>query len=424
MYPPYHHEPKWRIPVATITFKGYDPQSLELFTHFAVHVASALGIPTSKPYALPKQRRLWTVLKSPFIFKKAQENFERITHSRGVKAWDADIEIVNLWTAMLREHAMPGVGMRVVKWTRMEIGGGGQSLKDVEGEIRGVFRTENADRVKRLGEKIVETELANESTTEEWHAERPSEENKAEAKLVEENRTEVQPTNQPSETQLAETQPVEVQPVKVTVKEDKLVDAQSAEKPSEEQLAKAQLAEIQSAEKMAEEQPSLAQATKVKLADGNGMEEKIVEAWPVEVQSAEERTTEATGVPHVEDQPLENTQAEENIAEGQPVEVLPAKGMRTEESTEVILAELQQVEVKIAEMQPAEITLAKTVAEVNHADIKSADLNYAEVAEAQSAEGQLRNGKVTGGTGGTSADRGNPGSGPEPSENFIILGSN
>jgi ribosomal protein S10 len=127
VYPPYHHEPKWRIPVATITFKGYDSQALELFTHFSVHVASALGIPTSRVYALPKQRRLWTVLKSPFVFKKAQENFERITHSRGIKAWDADMEIVNVWMAMLRQHAMPGVGMRVVKWTRMEVGGGSKA---------------------------------------------------------------------------------------------------------------------------------------------------------------------------------------------------------------------------------------------------------------------------------------------------------
>jgi small subunit ribosomal protein S10 len=160
MYQPIHHKPQWRIPVATITFKGYDTERLTLFSHFAVHVASALGIPTSKVYALPKQRRLWTVLRSPFIYKKAQENFERITHSRGVKAWDAHPEIVTKWAQMLRVHAMPGVGMRVVRWTREEIGGGSSELKKVEGKLEEFERGDHVERVRRLGEKIIETELA------------------------------------------------------------------------------------------------------------------------------------------------------------------------------------------------------------------------------------------------------------------------
>lgn len=160
-YPPVYHEPQWRIPVATITFKGYDTERLALFTHFAVHVASALGIPTSKVYALPRQRRLWTVLKSPFVHKKAQENFERITHSRGVKAWDADPRVVNLWTHVLSEHAMAGVGMRIVRWTRMELGGGMSELKKVEEMLeRRDEQVGDGEKVRRVGEKILETESA------------------------------------------------------------------------------------------------------------------------------------------------------------------------------------------------------------------------------------------------------------------------
>lgn len=161
LYPPIHHKPQWRIPVATITFRGYDIERLGLFAHYAVHAASALGIPTSKVYPLPKRRRLWTVLKSPFIFKKAQENFERITHSRGVKAWDAHPDIVSLWTKLLRTHAMPGVGMRVVRWTREEVGGGAAELKQVEKKLKELFkRKADAERVRQLGDKIVEKELA------------------------------------------------------------------------------------------------------------------------------------------------------------------------------------------------------------------------------------------------------------------------
>lgn len=171
LYPPVQHEPTYRIPAATITFKGYDSQSILLFSHFAIHAASALGIPTSKVYALPKRRRLWTVLRSPFVNKKAQENFERITHSRGVKAWDATPEIIDLWAALLRRHAMPGVGMRVVRWRREEIGGGAKGVREVEERAREVFNSKkhvgDAERVKRVSEEIIQKELeaAQQATT-------------------------------------------------------------------------------------------------------------------------------------------------------------------------------------------------------------------------------------------------------------------
>jgi small subunit ribosomal protein S10 len=165
MYQPLHHKPQWRIPVATITFQGYFPERLMLFTHFAVHAASALGIPTSKVYALPKQRRLWTVPKSPFVHKRSQENFERITHSRGIKAWDADPLTIDMWTYLLGSYAMAGVGMRVVRWSRMEVGGGGTELKKVHQVLDDVLKRTDAnmrdgDKVRRLGEQIVEKELA------------------------------------------------------------------------------------------------------------------------------------------------------------------------------------------------------------------------------------------------------------------------
>jgi small subunit ribosomal protein S10 len=165
LYPPIYHEPRWRIPVATIIFRGYNTERLELFTHFAVHVASALGIPTSKVYPLPKRRNLWTVPRSPFVHKKSQENFERITRSRGVKAWDAHPDVVNLWRQMLMSHAMAGVGMRIVRWTRMELGGGASELKKVQEKFRDLSKQTNekvsdSESVRRVGEEIVKTELA------------------------------------------------------------------------------------------------------------------------------------------------------------------------------------------------------------------------------------------------------------------------
>ena len=77
-------------------FRSFHPRLLDFFVHFASHAAAALGVPVSKPVHLPTERRLWTVLRGPFVHKKSQENFERKTHRRAVKAWDAHPDAVDM----------------------------------------------------------------------------------------------------------------------------------------------------------------------------------------------------------------------------------------------------------------------------------------------------------------------------------------
>ncbi|KDQ52556.1 hypothetical protein JAAARDRAFT_198191 [Jaapia argillacea MUCL 33604] len=158
---PLYHPRTHNIPVAVLQFRSYFPELLDLYMHFAAHAAGALGIPISKPVKLPTQRSLWTVIKSPFIFKKSQENFERRTRKRAIKAWDADEEVVDKWVKYLERHALAGVGLRVVKWERAPVGVGEKKLKSVMGQLRlsGSGMT-NAQKVKALGEKIVQEELA------------------------------------------------------------------------------------------------------------------------------------------------------------------------------------------------------------------------------------------------------------------------
>lgn len=88
-------------------------ENLTFFTDFAIRVGYALGIPLARPASLPTRVSLWTVPKGPFVHKKSQENFERRTHKRLIKAFDADTEVVERWLQFLRIHAMPGVAMRV-----------------------------------------------------------------------------------------------------------------------------------------------------------------------------------------------------------------------------------------------------------------------------------------------------------------------
>ncbi|CAE7129001.1 unnamed protein product [Rhizoctonia solani] len=140
-------------PVALLHLRSYYHPNLDTFIHLAYHAAYALGIPLSHPTPLPTQRSLFTVPKSPFIFKKAQENFEKRTHKRAVKVWDAEDEVVNIWLRYLEEHMVPGVGMRVVRWERCAVGVGEARWKEVGERVVGV-----GEQVRQIGERIVREE--------------------------------------------------------------------------------------------------------------------------------------------------------------------------------------------------------------------------------------------------------------------------
>ncbi|KAK0548885.1 mitochondrial 37S ribosomal protein rsm10 [Tilletia horrida] len=102
------------VHVASLTLQTYGPTlpNLENFSTFALRVMGALGIPHSGIARLPTRTSLWTVPKSPFVHKKAQENFERRTHRRVIKMWDANPDVVDRCFAFLREHSMAEVQMK------------------------------------------------------------------------------------------------------------------------------------------------------------------------------------------------------------------------------------------------------------------------------------------------------------------------
>ncbi|KAJ0386620.1 hypothetical protein COL922a_004013 [Colletotrichum nupharicola] len=57
-----------------------------------------------------------------FIFKKSQENFERITLRRLIQIRDGNPETVQLWLAFLQKHAYYGIGMKANIWDFGKLG--------------------------------------------------------------------------------------------------------------------------------------------------------------------------------------------------------------------------------------------------------------------------------------------------------------
>lgn len=60
--------------------------------------------------------------KSTFIYKKSQENFERITLRRLIQIRDGHPDTVGVWLAFLQKHAYYGVGMKANVWEFSKLG--------------------------------------------------------------------------------------------------------------------------------------------------------------------------------------------------------------------------------------------------------------------------------------------------------------
>ncbi|KAI0389404.1 hypothetical protein F5Y17DRAFT_462764 [Xylariaceae sp. FL0594] len=113
---PLRRECEYGVPSCDLQLRSYSIPNLEFFCDFALRAAYFLNLPAFGPIPLPKITERWTVPRSPFIFKKSQENFERITRRRLIQIRDGHPETVQIWLAFLQKHAYYGIGMKANMW--------------------------------------------------------------------------------------------------------------------------------------------------------------------------------------------------------------------------------------------------------------------------------------------------------------------
>jgi small subunit ribosomal protein S10 len=149
-FPPITPLPHTSNHVATLTLHAHHPYALDLYTNFAHHTAQSLKIPTSNPAFLPTSKSLYTVLKGPFVHKKAQENFERRTHKRAIKVFDTNKEVLDLWLRYLKRNSIGGVGMKATVWENVEFG-----YSSKEGEMISEKLSGSGDDIEKAAQKLV-----------------------------------------------------------------------------------------------------------------------------------------------------------------------------------------------------------------------------------------------------------------------------
>lgn len=143
---PLKRTPTHGIPVCDLQLRSYSVRNLELFADFCLRAAYYLNLPAKGPVPLPKITERWTVPKSNFVFKKSQENFERVTMRRLVQIQDGHPETVALWLAYIQKNRYYGVGLKANVFEH----GGLEVAKDMDAQADKVTQAVN-EKLSLLG---------------------------------------------------------------------------------------------------------------------------------------------------------------------------------------------------------------------------------------------------------------------------------
>jgi len=130
---PLRRQPTHYLPVCDLQLRSFSLSNLDFFCDFAMRAAYYFGLPARGPVPLPRITQRWTVPKANFIFKKAQENFERVTVRRLIQIQDGDPEVVQMWLGYLAKRSYHGVGMKANIF-EFEALGVGKRMDELAGE--------------------------------------------------------------------------------------------------------------------------------------------------------------------------------------------------------------------------------------------------------------------------------------------------
>jgi small subunit ribosomal protein S10 len=120
-YAPIKHPQTHGHNVCDLQLRSFYTKHLDFFCNFVLRVAFYLKIPVTGATPLPRRIQRWTVIKSPFVHAKVKENFERRTHKRLIKLYDANPDVVQVFLATVRKHCIGGVGMKATIYSQEDL---------------------------------------------------------------------------------------------------------------------------------------------------------------------------------------------------------------------------------------------------------------------------------------------------------------
>ncbi|KAI5952480.1 RSM10 [Candida jiufengensis] len=120
-YKPLRLPPTHNNEVATLTFRGYNEDDLIGMGEFALRSGYYLGIPLSSLTTLKTEKRLYTVIKSPFAQAKTKQNFHRTTYNKKLIAYDSNPEVIDLWLSYINKYRLSDVELKATITTNEKL---------------------------------------------------------------------------------------------------------------------------------------------------------------------------------------------------------------------------------------------------------------------------------------------------------------
>ncbi|EPX71176.1 ribosomal protein subunit S10 [Schizosaccharomyces octosporus yFS286] len=145
--------------VATLRIKSYETNELDFYSDFICRAAYYMKIPMRGPRPLPKKVESWTLLRSPFVHKGSQENFERITHTRLFKLYNINPSQLEIFLAYVRKNNMPSLTLeaKMVEYEDLEVAARIRSL--LPAEEQGTWSdSKDHDRIKLHADELLKND--------------------------------------------------------------------------------------------------------------------------------------------------------------------------------------------------------------------------------------------------------------------------
>ncbi len=93
-----------------IKLKSYDHNLVDKSTEKIVKTVKATGAIISGPIPLPSNKKIYTVLKSPFVNKKAREQFQLCTYKRLMDIYSSTAKTID---ALMKLELPSGVEVEI-----------------------------------------------------------------------------------------------------------------------------------------------------------------------------------------------------------------------------------------------------------------------------------------------------------------------
>ncbi|KAJ1981496.1 mitochondrial 37S ribosomal protein rsm10 [Dimargaris verticillata] len=116
-------DPMWRpakkvpptmgLTTCNLHFEAFSNHRIDFYINFVRKVAEVMKVPCSNVVGLPTHTHVWTVLKSPFVHKGAQENFSRLRIKRLLQIKDTHPDTLKVFLNYIEDNLPAGVGMRI-----------------------------------------------------------------------------------------------------------------------------------------------------------------------------------------------------------------------------------------------------------------------------------------------------------------------